>query len=253
MEFSRVGEHTIRCVISEQEIEEMGYSLEDLMTNSEKSQTFLNQIFLKPFLLKKISDFFQKKQSIFHNDMAEQEFQMNFDLGIRTVRADFLPDHNISLTFSEHQGSSAMLDHLKDIVNNMLSSIPEQYQEKLKMEAQKNEKMQGRGNRLDTNKESVSLVSIIAMARFDSLDRVISFAKQIKGIAIPDSELLKFKDYYVLAMDLSLYKEKEVYSLSAIIDEYAGGVEVGIERLAYYEEHGEIIIEENVIEELQEI
>ena len=70
MEFSRVGEHTIRCVISEQEIEEMGYSLEDLMTNSEKSQTFMNQIF----------------------DMAEQEFQMNFDLGIRTVRADFLPD-----------------------------------------------------------------------------------------------------------------------------------------------------------------
>ena len=57
----------------------------------------------------------------------------------------------------------------------------------------------------------------------------------------------------MLAMDLSLYKEKEVYSLSAIIDEYAGGVEVGIERLAYYEEHGEIIIEENVIEELQEI
>ena len=231
MEFSRVGEHTIRCVISEQEIEEMGYSLEDLMTNSEKSQTIMNQNF----------------------DMAEQEFQMNFDLGIRTVRADFLPDHNISLTFSEHQGSSAMLDHLKDIVNNMLSSIPEQYQEKLKMESQKNEEMQGRGNRLDTNKESVSLVSIIAMARFDSLDRVISFAKQIKGIAIPDSELLKFKDYYVLAMDLSLYKEKEVYSLSAIIDEYAGGVEVGIERLAYYEEHGEIIIEENVIEELQEI
>ena len=45
MEFSRVGEHTIRCVISEQEIEEMGYSLEDLMTNSEKSQTFMNQIF----------------------------------------------------------------------------------------------------------------------------------------------------------------------------------------------------------------
>ena len=120
MEFSRVGEHTIRCVISEQEIEEMGYSLEDLMTNSEKSQTFMNQIF----------------------DMAEQEFQMNFDLGIRTVRADFLPDHNISLTFSEHQGSSAMLDHLKDIVNNMLSSIPEQCQENLKMEAQKNEKMQ---------------------------------------------------------------------------------------------------------------
>ena len=231
MEFSRIGKHTIRCVISEDEISDLGFTLEEIMSNGERTQEFMNQIF----------------------DLAEQRFETKFDLGIKTVRADFMSDHTLSLTFSEHQGSSAMLDHLKDIVNNMLSSIPEQYQEKLKMEAQKNEKMQGRGNRLDTNKESVSLVSIIAMARFDSLDRVISFAKQIKGIAIPDSELLKFKDYYVLAMDLSLYKEKEVYSLSAIIDEYAGGVEVGIERLAYYEEHGEIIIEENVIEELQEI
>ena len=33
MQFSRVGKHTIRCVISEQEILDMGYTMEEIMSN----------------------------------------------------------------------------------------------------------------------------------------------------------------------------------------------------------------------------
>ena len=52
-------------------------------------------------------------------DMAEQEFNTKFDLGIKSVRADIMPDHTISLTFSEHP-----MDQIKDIVNGLLNSIP---------------------------------------------------------------------------------------------------------------------------------
>ena len=67
MQFSRVGKHTIRCVISEQEILDMGYTMEEIMSNGERTQEFVNQIF----------------------DMAEQRFETKFDRGIKTVRADF--------------------------------------------------------------------------------------------------------------------------------------------------------------------
>ena len=60
MQFSRVGKHTIRCVISEQEILDMGYTMEEIMSNGERTQEFVNQIF----------------------DMAEQRFEMKFDMGI---------------------------------------------------------------------------------------------------------------------------------------------------------------------------
>ena len=77
MEFSRVGQHTIKCVISEEEIMELGFSMDEIMGNGERTQAFMNQIF----------------------DMAEKEFETKFDMGIKTVRADFLPDHTLSLTF----------------------------------------------------------------------------------------------------------------------------------------------------------
>ena len=104
MQFSRVGKHTIRCVISEQEILDMGYTMEEIMSNGERTQEFVNQIF----------------------DMAEQRFETKFDRGIKTVRADFMSDHTLALTFSEHPGSDEMMEHLKDIVNGLLNSIPQQ-------------------------------------------------------------------------------------------------------------------------------
>ena len=98
MEFSRIGEHTIKCVISEEEIYDLGYTMDEIMSNGERTQEFMNQIF----------------------DMASEEFGTDFNSGIKTVRADFLADHTLSLTFSEHPATEGMMEHLKDIVNGLL-------------------------------------------------------------------------------------------------------------------------------------
>ena len=95
IEFSREGEHSIRCVITEEEIEELGYTVDEILTNSERTQEFMNEIF----------------------DLAEQEFDTKFDLGVKTVRADFLPVHTLALTFSEHPAPGGMMEPVKDIVN----------------------------------------------------------------------------------------------------------------------------------------
>ena len=102
MEFSRIGEHTIKCVISEEEIYDLGYTMDEIMSNGERTQEFMNQIF----------------------DMASEEFGTDFNSGIKTVRADFLADHTLSLTFSEHPATEGMMEHLKDIVNGLLNSLP---------------------------------------------------------------------------------------------------------------------------------
>lgn len=101
MEFSRIGEHTIKCVISEEEIYDLGYTMDEIMSNGERTQEFMNQIF----------------------DMASEEFGTDFNSGIKTVRADFLADHTLSLTFSEHPATEGMMEHLKDIVNGLLNSL----------------------------------------------------------------------------------------------------------------------------------
>ena len=110
MEFSREGNNIIRCVISEEEIEELGYTIDDIISNSSRTQQFMNQIF----------------------DLAEQEFDTKFELGIKSVRADIMPDHTISLTFSEHPGTEGVMDHIKDIVNGLLNTIPKQKWDEIK-------------------------------------------------------------------------------------------------------------------------
>lgn len=205
MEFSRDGNNVIRCVISEEEIEELGYTIDDIISNGVRTQQFMNQIF----------------------DLAEQEFDTKFELGIKSVRADILPDHTISLTFSEHPGTEGVMDHIKDIVNGILNTIPKQKWDPVK--------------------------AIIVLFAFEELDTLMRYAKQVKVENIPFNQLYKFDGIYFLMMDMTDSKESDVKMLSALTDEYAADIFVGAEKRAFIYEHGKEIIKERAIEQLREI
>lgn len=218
MKFSRIGKHTIRCVISEQEIIDLGYTLEEIMSNGERTQEFMNEIF----------------------DLAEQRFETKFELGIKTVRADFMSDHTLSLTFSEHPGSDEMMEHLKDIVNGLMNSIPQQKWAEIS-EAKK------------AGEDTEEIVRVIVTVVFPELDVLIRFAKQVTLGQVPPSVLYKYKDDYMLIFDLSDVSEGDVKVLSALTDEYASDIQVGAERRAFIEEHGKVLLRERAVESLREL
>lgn len=216
MKFSRIGKHTIRCVISEDEITDLGYTLEEIMSNGERTQEFMNEIF----------------------DLAEQRFDTKFDFGVKTVRADFLADHTLSLTFSEHPGSEEMMEHLKDIVNGLINSIPQQ-----------------KWNEIDEAKKQQEddAMRVFVMVVFDEMDTIIRFAKQVTLQDWPFNSLYKMQDRYYLILDLTNQMESEVKRLSAVTDEYATDLLVGVERKAFIEEHGDVILKETAIEQLKQL
>lgn len=212
MKFSRIGKHTIRCIISEEEITELGYSIEEIMSNGERTQEFMNEIF----------------------DLAEQRFETKFEMGIKTVRADFMSDHTLSLTFSEHPGSEEMMEHLKDIVDGLINSLPRQ----------KWEEMQENGE------QPVHVIVTVVFSRMEVLCR---FARQVTMEELPPSGLYREKDRYLLTLDLSEASEDEVKTMSLLTDEYASDIYVGAERRAWLEEHAEAILPNHALEELREI
>lgn len=218
MKFSRIGKHTIRCVISEEEITQLGYTLEEIMSNGDRTQEFMNEIF----------------------DMAEQRFETKFELGIKTVRADFMSDHTLSLTFSEHPGSGEMMEHLKDIVNGLINAIPQQKWEEIR-EARNQEE------------ESDTPVRVIVTVVFDNLELLCRFARLITMEELPPGRLYKEKDRYLLILDLSDTPEDSVKLLSLLTDEYASDLYVGAERRAYLEEHAQAILTENALEILRQV
>lgn len=223
MEFSRDGNNIIRCVISEEEIEELGYTIDDIISNGVRTQQFMNQIF----------------------DLAEQEFNTKFELGIKSVRADIMPDHTISLTFSEHPGTEGVMDHIKDIVNGLLNTIPKQKWDEIKAIKESGE----------TDKESKqdSTLKIIVLFAFDELDILMRYAKQVKVEQIPFNQLYKFDGIYFLMMDMTDANEADVKKLSALTDEYAADIFVGAEKRAFIYEHGKEILKERALEQLREI
>ena len=195
MKFSKIGKHTIRCVISEQEIQDLGYTIEEIMSNGERTQEFMNQIF----------------------DMAEQSFETKFELGIKTVRADFMSDHTLALTFSEHPGSDEMMEHLKDIVNGLMNAIPQQKW------AQINEARQNEGN-----PDQVPVYATIVFADFD---RLLRYAKNIMPPDLPTGQLYKYEDRYMLILTFSGMEEGSLRRLSNLTDEYAQDILVQYVRI----------------------
>lgn len=225
MEFQRVGEHTIKCVISEDEIYNLGFTLEEIMSNGERTQEFMNHIF----------------------DLAEQEFQTKFDMGIKTVRADFLPNHTLSLTFSEHPGAEGMVEHLKDIVNGLLSSIPKEKMEEL-AKAKREEKALK-----EPEKEWDMEVPVIALFTFQDMDTLCSFSRKVDLVEIPENTLYKYKGKYIIVINLTDQTEEDVLRLSMLTDEYASDIQVGPERRAFLEEHAKCILKNQAIEQLRQI
>ncbi len=220
MEFSRVGQHTIKCIISEEEIEDLGYSIEDIMSNNARTQEFMNHIF----------------------DLAEQKFEMKFALGVKTVRADFLSDHTISLTFSEHPiTSSGMMQHLKDIVSGLIQSIPE---EELKAHIDS-------GKAKKTEKDNKKEVHV--MLQFQNMEHLIRFSKNSIQYARVKNALYKWEEMYYLFLDLTTCKKEEVSKLSSLTDEFANRILTGKQKTAFVFEHGKCLIKEKAIETLSEI
>lgn len=221
MKFSRIGKHTIRCLITEEEITQLGYTIEEIMSNGERTQEFMNEIF----------------------DMAEQRFETKFELGIKTVRADFMSDHTLALTFSEHPGSEEMMEHLKDIVNGLISSIPQQ----------KWDEIRGGASRDTDGGADQEPVRVIVTVVFREMETLCRFARLLTMEELPPSRLYRDKEGYLLILDLSDAKEEEVKRMSLLTDEYASDLYVGAERKAWLEEHAKQIIPERALEALREI
>ena len=220
MEFSRIGKHTVKCVISEQEILDLGYTLDDIMSNGKRTQEFMNHIF----------------------DLAEQKFQMNFEMGVRAVRADFLPNRSVAFTFSENnQNEGSIADRLKDLVGSLIESlIPAK-----KEEAENTDSI--------TDFKMPEGVKIMVMFLFEEMDILNRFAKLVSGSFIPCNALYKFEDTYFLLMDLTDSTEEDVKRLSCLVDEYASDIVVGADKMAFIEEHGLPIIKEQAIETLSKL
>lgn len=221
MEFFRDEKNSIRCIIREDEIEALGYTIDEIISNGARTQEFMNEIF----------------------DMAEEELGMKFETGRKAVRADVLPDHTLSLTFSEHPiNPEDMMGHIKDIISGLLQSLPKN-----------GKKSEARNKLAEVQEKFEKDTKIVVLFLFENFDTLIRFAKMLQLDYIGHNSLYKFENAYFLMMDLTDMEEPDVKRLSSIADEYASDIFAGAEKRAFIWEHGKAILKQKAIQQLKEL
>ena len=106
MEIKRVGENKIRCALTEDEIREMGFDIDEIIGNGEATQKFM-RVVLK---------------------IVEEQENISLENISPMVKAELLSDHSMAITFGGDSDLSfqQLMDAISDLVGQM---TPEKMQE----------------------------------------------------------------------------------------------------------------------------
>lgn len=222
MEYQRIDENTIRCIITEEDMESFGLDLDEFLSHSGRSDEFLQYI---------VSE-------------AKDELGYEESQGIVSMRLEVLNDGRVSLTFgsgNDKQIREQMLKYLKELAESQVAKeIQKAIEKRMKEIAPVGEKEQ---------KETVPKESKepYRMYCFATLRDVISYVKAI-GLNQPiKSHLYKEKDNYYLIADRYRISDYHFNLLTAVAFEY-GKVLVGTDTLyEHLKEHGELLIKDKAI------
>ena len=77
MEIKRMGENQIRCALSEEEIRELGYDIDDIIGNTEVTQKFMRSVV----------------------ELVEEHEHISLDDFSPMVKAELMQDHSMAITF----------------------------------------------------------------------------------------------------------------------------------------------------------
>ena len=95
MDFQRIDKNTVQCRMTEEEMNEYGFEIEDFFTNQEKSRAFLEQIV----------------------ERAEEEVGYEVESGMISMQLMRMPDNSLMITFSDRgeDGLQNMLHHIQNL------------------------------------------------------------------------------------------------------------------------------------------
>lgn len=252
MEFQRIDKNTVQCRMTEEEMNEYGFEIEDFFSpNQEKSREFLEQIV----------------------ERAEEEIGYEIEGGLVSMQLMRMPDNSISIIFSDRgsdgiqnmirqiQNLADMIDEssAEDIVNKLENSAAsenmEEFQKKNSIdendEAMKKHLKEIEKKKKDKQKKEASGNKLY---QFSSLHNLEQFAESISFEKNIPSKLYKdvINSRFYLLVKKGKLKFNEYQELCRRLVEYADTPVNQPYAEQYCKEHYECIIEKNALKILKE-
>lgn len=233
MEYKRIDENTIRCIVTEEDMESFGLNLDEFLSHSGRSDEFLQYI---------VSE-------------ARDELGYQNDKGIVSMRLEVLSDRRICVTFGsgdEKQVREQVLKYLKELAETRIAQEIERMLGGRREQAQIPEAEEKQSSP-DAKADKEEIREPYRMYCFSSLRDVMSYCRAI-GLRQPvKSHLYKEKENYYLIVDRYRISDYHFNLLTAVAFDYAKVIVESGNIYDHLREHGELLIGERAIGTLRKI
>lgn len=229
MRFKRISTDTVRCIVSQEELQEHGLELEDFISNNSRTEEFLREMI----------------------ELAEEEVGFKVQGGPLTIQVATLPENTLALTFCEKQSGNIMdiLEGLKSAMSNLSDVVNEKT----------SEKTTGKSDRKGGEPETAIEKRDAYLLEFDSMKSLLLFCGSV-AIGIEEqmqmnSELyrLKDEDLYHLVLHRGHMDEKQICQIMSASIEFMKDVSAEDSQIAYIREHGTCILADHAISQMQKL
>ena len=210
MDIERINENTLKLFITYSDIEDRGYSREEIWYNRSKGE----ELFWDVISEVNTEDYFDLDGPIWIHINASE-----IGLEVVVTRANGGSDAetvNLLQNFEENRDITDQLNGMEEALYNTLGK---------------------------EGKEEAEIVD--ARFRFKDIDEIIPLAKRAVAFGLPSS-LYKFENYYYLFVDFQhIENYEEVKNMMALFKEYLPVSKTTVHRL---QEYGEVIMAEDCFE-----
>lgn len=233
MDIKRLKNNQIRCALTEEEIEEMGFTLDEIIGNGETTQQFMKEVLEK----------------------VEEQEQIDVNLISPMVRAELLPDHTMAITFGgiTEEEKKGMFGKILEMMNQMAGK-PESLQQEESMNLTE-ETAPEFEQRLETSdEEEVFTTSTQLALECENIDDTVRMSRLFTGKEnIPQSSLYKMNEKYYLIMEFKGFSKQEIKPLAFMAVEYDNRRIATPAGIAFIKEHGKCILAQDAICDLMQL
>ena len=218
MDIERVNENTLKLFITYNDIEDRGYSREEIWYNRAKGE----QLFWDMIDEVNTDDYFDVEGPIWiHINASEVGLEIIVTRAHILKDGETLDDHS---NYDEHKDMFGPFDEVSEELLNQLGQFG------------------------DLDESELFMDTDIYVYKFKEIDELIPVAKRMTVDAV-DSSLFKYEDYYYLVVDyVNADEDLNRHDKNAVIKEFLRPSNFTIHRL---EEYGEKIMEYNCFETMR--
>lgn len=218
MEIKRIGENQIRCALTEEEIQRMGFEIDEIIADTETTQRFMRVVL----------------------NLVEAQENISMEGIAPMVKAELLQDHSMAITFGSVSETS--FQSLVDTVGSILN----------RLDFEKLKELHAKANSMQETRENTPEAVVCAL-RFASWEDMADMSRTCFRDRLPFSSLYKWRDEYYLLLDFTGFTKEEMRPYAFGMVEFDDGRCSGKAQIACIREHGVCLAKEGALELLMQL